>query len=263
MSQPPENITSFVQQQFGRAAADYVTSFTHAQGTDLKRLVELAVPKANELMLDVATGGGHTALAFAGFVRHAVALDLTKPMLIEARKHITAQGLHNVSYCRAAAESIPFSDNSFDISVCRIAAHHFADPRQYALESARTLRPGGRLLISDHIGIEDPEYDTFMDKFERWRDPSHVRAYTYKEWETFLNEAGLEVVLTEDHDRDPYIYDDWTKRIRMPDQERDALEQWLLQAEPRFRDYFSVKEEDGRIVSLKSTFGIIVAQKPA
>jgi len=255
------SITTLVQRQFGAAAQDYVTSFTHAQGTDLRRLVELAAPAGREVVLDVATGGGHTALAFAPVVGHAVALDLTQPMLLAARKHIAAQGVTNVSYCRAPAEGLPFADSSFDISLCRVAAHHFADPRRYAQESGRTLRPGGRLLISDHIGLDDPELDAFMDRFERWRDPSHVRAYTFDEWKAFLEPAGLVVEHTEWYERDPYLFDDWTTRMRMPQAERDGLERWLLEAEPRFREFFSIKEENGHVVSLQGTFGIIVARK--
>src|SRR4051812_14875048 len=48
---------------FERSAGAYVASKTHATGRDLARLVELAAPRAGDLALDVATGGGHTALA--------------------------------------------------------------------------------------------------------------------------------------------------------------------------------------------------------
>jgi ubiquinone/menaquinone biosynthesis C-methylase UbiE len=261
MNREHGTITSLVQQQFGQAAQDYVTSFTHAQGTDLQRLVELAEPQGHEVALDVATGGGHTALAFAPRVRHAVALDLTQPMLQAARSFIVEQGVSNVSYCRAAAEALPFADGSFDLSLCRVAAHHFAEPRRYALECGRTLRSGGRLLISDHIGLDDPELDAFMDRFERWRDPSHVRAYTFDEWRSFLEAAGLTVEHTEWYERDPYLFDSWTARMRMSDEDRDALGRWLLDAEPRYREFFRVGEENGRVSELYGTFGIIVARK--
>lgn len=255
----PDTIKAFVQSQFAPVARAYVTSATHAHGADLPRLIELAAPTGSEYVLDVATGGGHTALAFAPHVRHTVASDLTQEMLIAARQHIAAQGVRNVSYGRAAAEALPFAAACFDLVTCRVAAHHFADIRAFVREAARVLRPGGRLIVSDHIGLEDADLDAFMDRFERWRDPGHVRAYSFAEWHQFCAEAGLSVAHREDFPWEPYDFASWTARIRMPESERAALEQWLLAAAPRYRDFFQITIRDGQVVSLRSTFGILVA----
>ena len=56
---------SLVQQQFGAHAAAYATSSVHAKGASLGRLVELVRPQPSWQALDVATGAGHTAAAFA------------------------------------------------------------------------------------------------------------------------------------------------------------------------------------------------------
>lgn len=256
-------IKSLAQAQFAPAARDYVTSTTHAHGADLQRLVELAAPRGHELALDVATGGGHTALAFAPHVRLMVASDLTLSMLQAARDHITAQGVTNVAYLRAEAESIPCAPGSLDLITCRVAAHHFADVRAFVRGAAAALRPGGLLLISDHIGLEDAEQDAFMDRFERWRDPSHVRAYSYAEWRSFCAEAGLEVTYTEDDAREPYEFAPWTARMRMRAEDRDALAAWLLAAPAHLRERFAVVERDGTVESLRGTFGIIVARRSA
>ncbi|HMQ33010.1 MAG TPA: methyltransferase domain-containing protein [Chloroflexaceae bacterium] len=263
---PPDDqaaIKALAQAQFAPAARAYVTSATHAHGADLARLVQLAAPAGQELALDVATGGGHTALALAPRVRHVVASDLTLAMLQAAREHLAASGVSNVSYLRAEAERLPVARASLDLITCRVAAHHFADVRAFVRGSASALRPGGQLIVSDHIGLDDPELDQFMDRFERWRDPSHVRAYTYAEWRAFCEEAGLVVTHTEDDPREPYEFAPWAARLRMPAAEQAALERWLLAAEPRFRERFEVVERDGRLVSLRGTFGIVVARKPA
>lgn len=264
MNDPPSDpsaIKALAQAQFAPAARDYVTSATHAHGADLARIVQLAGLTGRELVLDVATGGGHTALALAPRARHVIASDLTFPMLLAARDHLAAHGAANVSYLRAEAERLPVAAASLDLVTCRVAAHHFADVRAFVRSSAAALRPGGKLIISDHIGLDDPELDQFMDRFERWRDPSHVRAYSYAEWRAFCAEAGLSVTHSEDDPREPYEFVSWTARLRMPDAERDALERWLLAAAPRFRERFAVVEHAGRLVSLRGVFGLIVARK--
>jgi SAM-dependent methyltransferase len=260
----PENlaaIQALAQAQFAPAAQAYVSSAIHAQGADLARLVALAEARGHELALDVATGGGHAALAIARVARHVVASDLTVPMLHAARAHIAAQGVGNVSYLRAPAERLSIAPGSLDLVTCRVAAHHFADVRAFVREAAAALRPGGRLIVGDHIGLEDPEQDAFMDRFERWRDPSHVRAYSFAEWAAFCAEAGLVVTHTEEDRKEPYEYASWTARLRMPEPEKAALERWLLDAPPHLRERFEVVERDGHVVSLRGTFGLVVAVK--
>lgn len=258
---PKQSTHAHVQAQFGPVADAYVTSASHAAGRDLARMVELARPVGHEHVLDVATGEGHTARVFAAQTAHVVASDLTLPMILAARRHLTAYGLTNVAYCCAAAESLPFANASFRIVTCRVAAHHFADPGAFAAESARVLKPGGQLIISDHLGLDDASLDAFMDMFERWRDPSHVRAYRESEWQCFFEQAGLQFMHSEQDPREPYDFETWTARMRMPPHERLALETWLLAAPARCRDFFEIVEQDHHVRSLRGHFGILVAQK--
>jgi ubiquinone/menaquinone biosynthesis C-methylase UbiE len=187
------SVKSRVQQQFGQNAQAYVESKGHAQGTDLDRLPELAQPQADWLMLDVAPGGGHTALKFAPLVRRVVACDLTVPMLDAARTFVTAQGAHNLIYTAGDAENLPFANAIFDLVTCRIAPHHFPDCFKFVRECARVLRPGGMLLIQDHVLPEDDRAARYIDSFERLRDPSHHRAFAEYEWQGMFLDAGFTV----------------------------------------------------------------------
>ena len=69
-----------VQAQFGPSAAAYVTSASHAGGDDLACLLAWGRACRPGRVLDIATGGGHTALAFAGVAARVVAFDLTEPI---------------------------------------------------------------------------------------------------------------------------------------------------------------------------------------
>jgi ubiquinone/menaquinone biosynthesis C-methylase UbiE len=142
---------SLAQRRFGAAAADYVISEVHAKGASLKRLAELTEPKSHWRVLDVATGAGHTALAFAPHVAKVTANDVTEEMLAETRKLAKARDLANVRTLFAKAEDLPFPDASFDLVVCRLAAHHFDDVAGSTAEAYRVLMPGGTIGIVDTL----------------------------------------------------------------------------------------------------------------
>ncbi len=188
---------SLSKARYSKFAAGYVTSETHAKGEELDRLLTLASPQPHWIALDVATGGGHTALKFAPFVARVIATDLTPEMLKKAESFVRGQGADNVEFRLADAESLPFEDGRFDLVTCRIAPHHFPDAARFVREGARVLMPEGLLLVQDHVLPEDDAAAAAVDEFERLRDPSHNRAFNEAEWRAMFEQAGLRVEHTE------------------------------------------------------------------
>ena len=237
-----------VQEQFGASAAAYVTSPLHAAGEDLDRLRAWGAARRGERVLDVATGGGHTALAFAGIARRVVAYDLTEPMLSAARGHLQSRGAANVDFVAGDAASLPFSDGAFDIVTCRTAAHHFPDVGAFVRQIHRVLRPGGSLLLQDILGHDDAAANAFILEVERRRDPSHVRSYRMSEWKAFLRAAGLTVM-------DEHLiwkireWDEWTGRMRMTVEARRDLEAFVRRAPEPCRAAFDFKLAPDAVVS--------------
>lgn len=181
------------RRRYGRFARGYVTSPTHARGPDLDRLIEIVAPRPDWTALDVATGGGHTALALSRHVSRVVAIDLTPEMLRAAESFVREKGVGHVEFRTADAEDLPFDSATFDLVTCRIAAHHFPDPARFVAESARVLRAGGLLWVQDQVLADDPATARATDAFEKLRDPSHVRALTEGEWRAMFSDAGLTV----------------------------------------------------------------------
>jgi ubiquinone/menaquinone biosynthesis C-methylase UbiE len=195
---PDQESKSLSQERFGQFAEGYVNSQSHAKGYDLDRLVEIITPLADWLVLDVATGGGHTALKFAPHVRKVVATDLTPKMLSAAEKFIREQGVTNIAFEPADAEELPFADGTFDLVTCRIAPHHFPNCAQFIKEGERVLKSGGLLLVQDHVLPEEEAAARYVDNFERLRDPSHNRAFSHAEWIAMFTQTGLQVRHTEE-----------------------------------------------------------------
>jgi ubiquinone/menaquinone biosynthesis C-methylase UbiE len=171
------------RQRYGKYAQRYVTSKT----------LEIGRPDSGWEALDVATGGGHTALKFAPYAARVVATDLTVEMLRAARAHLLAQGATNVWFVAADAEDLPFRTGKLELVTCRIAPHHFPNVPRFVAECARVLKPGGRLLVQDHVLPEDEQAAQYVDAFEKLRDPSHNRAFGEAEWRALFEGAGLTV----------------------------------------------------------------------
>ncbi len=250
-----------VQDYFARTAESYVASFSHRTGDDLKRLIELGEWNLQQQVLDIATGGGHTALAVAPHVARVVVTDLTPRMLEKAREFLLAQGVTNAGFQVADAEQLPFAGASFDRVTCRIAAHHFPDVAQSVKEVARVLKPGGLYLLIDCMAPDDEELDTFDNTVEKWRDPSHGRSCTPEEWRAFFMQAGLLVEHIEFF-RKTHEYDDWTTRSRMPSGEKARLARFILQSSPRIQRYFEVvRRAAGELDSFTNDFILLKGRK--
>lgn len=163
-----DNPSHLIQQQFGANADKYATSAVHARGESLARLVELTHPQPDWLVLDVSTGAGHTALAFAPRVVRVIAVDLTPEMLETARRLANERGITNIEFKPADAHALPFDDNTFDLVTNRIALHHYTDARQAIAEMARVLKPNGILGFTDNTVPPNKQLGGYINHFEKW-----------------------------------------------------------------------------------------------
>ena len=136
-----------------KKAFDFLAPFYNIMTVPLIRVRNQVVDFVNagkgSTVLDVATGTGQQAFAFAKRGHNVIGVDLTESMLGIARKH-NKGGL--VKFEAADATHLQFEENSFDVSCVSFALHDMP-PRireKVLQEMVRVTKPGGIIVIVDY-----------------------------------------------------------------------------------------------------------------
>lgn len=243
---------------FGKYAGEYAKSDLHAKGSDLAVLIERCKPGPASKVLDLATGTGFTAIAFAKVSKSVIALDKTEEMLEEAKKIAGSEGVSNVTLVRGDVEKLPFEDSCFDIVTCRRAAHHFNDKSKFLSEVQRVLRPGGLFALSDMVSPADDNNDLY-NTLERSRDHSHVGAKTVQGWMEIISSAKLEVQDVLEY-QDRRSFEKWLHPVLADSREGKESKKVLLESSPDFKTLVGFRQEDESFIK---RMAIITAKKPA
>lgn len=99
-------------------------------------------------VLDVGTGTGMIAAAFASLGCKVTAVDLCINMIEKAKQNLADNNL-NAEFIVTQADELPFEDNSFDMVVNRNVTWALPEPEKTLKQWARVLKPGGILLYFD------------------------------------------------------------------------------------------------------------------
>jgi SAM-dependent methyltransferase len=229
-----------VQKQFGRTAAAYVESASHARGEDLDRIVTLATEHDGERVVDVGTGVGHTLRRVAPSFRSAVGVDATREMLEAGVGVLAGGGVKNALLVQADATALPIASGSADVVTSRLAAHHFADAAAAFREIARILRPAGLFVLVDNYAPDEPARDRFINEVETLRDPSHVRNHTVAGWRELLERAGLRTMVDSDTSVTKLTTENWLERSQTPPDRAEEVRRRLRTASPAAAEAFQI-----------------------
>lgn len=181
-------------------AADYFAS--HAATWDQVRAMHVAEEKVESAihqavgdrpiasLLDVGTGTGRMLELLAPLADRAVGVDQSRQMLGMARARLERAGLRNTQLRQGDIFALPVERNGYDLVVLHQVLHYLDDPSRALREAARTLRPGGRLLVVD-----------FAPHGEESLRVAHAHrrlGFARDEIAGILVEAGLDVTLSRD-----------------------------------------------------------------
>ena len=95
----------------------------------------------------------------------------------------------------------------------------------------RVLRPGGKLGVVDQLTAHTPDGVELLERLEKRRDPSHVRALTVEEWHDALTTAGFTIHQVE-VDVEQRTLRSYFDIAGTPQADRDAIAAMLRAAGP-------------------------------
>ena len=122
----------------------------HISDTDIETaILDAAGPGPFHALLDIGTGTGRMLELFASRARRATGVDLSPSMLAIARSNLERAQHTHIHVRLGDANNLPVVRESFDLVLIHQVLHFLDDPARAIAQAAKTLSPGGRLLIVD------------------------------------------------------------------------------------------------------------------
>jgi len=159
----PDSATETTRQRYNRSARFYDAGQAVGERFVLRRLRErlwARAPSAGHI-LEVGVGTGVNLPYYPAGAR-VTAIDVSDRMLARARQR--AARLHvPVDLALMDAQRLDFPDRTFDAVVATCVFCSVPDPVAGLRETLRVLKPGGRLLLLEHVRSENPVVGKVMD----------------------------------------------------------------------------------------------------
>ncbi|HHH40435.1 MAG TPA: class I SAM-dependent methyltransferase [Chloroflexi bacterium] len=146
-------------------------------------------------VLEVGVGTGKNMPYYPPGVQ-VTGVDLSEKMLLRARRRAERMGL-SVTLLQMDAQVLDFPDDTFDSAVATFVFCSVPDPVQGLREMTRVVRPGGRIVLLEHVRAEHPLLGRLMDLLDplvaRLMGP-HINRETVEN----VRRAGLTLERVED-----------------------------------------------------------------
>ena len=152
---------------WGRAfAAFYDRALKAVEEAGLREVRREVLSAASGRTVDLGAGTGVNVELFGDAIDELVLVEPDPHMAVRLRRRVAASGAE-AEIVEAPAERLPFEDASFDTAVFTLVLCTVPDPAAALAETARILRPGGRMLFVEHVRSEDPRQARWQDRLER------------------------------------------------------------------------------------------------
>jgi ubiquinone/menaquinone biosynthesis C-methylase UbiE len=144
--------------------------------------------QARGRVLEIGAGTGANVELYPDTVAQLVLTEPEEPM---ARRLRPRAGAAQVVV--APAESLPFEDDSFDTAVCTLVLCTVVDQEAAIGEIRRVLKPGGRLLLIEHVRAGDPGLARWQDRLDGFQRRVAHGCHANRDTAAALGRAGFAV----------------------------------------------------------------------
>jgi ubiquinone/menaquinone biosynthesis C-methylase UbiE len=154
---------------WGRAfAALYDRGLKATEENGLREMRRELLSQASGRTIDLGAGTGVNLDLFPEAVSELVMAEPDPHMLKQLRAKAAGRG--GVEISGASAQELPFADDSFDTAVFTLVLCTVPDPAAALRETARVLKPGGKLLFIEHVRAGEAGLARWQDRLEKpWR----------------------------------------------------------------------------------------------
>jgi ubiquinone/menaquinone biosynthesis C-methylase UbiE len=196
---PADNPTAKVRRVYEQMARRYDKDIQFWERLQFAGGREWVTSRARGRVLEVAVGTGRNLPLYPPGVT-ITGVELSPAMLALARRRAADHGVE-ADLREADAQALPFDDASFDTAVCTLSLCTIPGPAATIAEMRRVLRPGGLLLLLDHIGsnwwpiwavqwLAEQVTARGAGEYQTRRQLPLVRAAGFEILETMRNKAG-------------------------------------------------------------------------
>jgi len=147
-------------------------------GPVIEAVLKRAELVPGETVLDLGTGTGAVGILAAtqvGSTGRIKAVDISREMLTRAGERVRELQLTNIDLAEGRAEAIPAEDQSVDAVVASLSLMYVIDRAAAAMEIARVLRPGGRLVAAVWAGPGEADIVRFQQTASSFAPTPPVR----------------------------------------------------------------------------------------
>lgn len=152
-----------------------------------EKALAVAGAQAGQIAADIGAGSGFITAGLLWRGLSVIAVDQSEEMLAQMRQKF---GDNGVDYRLGEAEQLPITDNSLDYVFANMYLHHVESPAGAIGEMVRTLKPGGKLVITD---LDEHSFEFLaQEQHDRWLG---FKRLEIRDW---FVEAGLKNVAVGD-----------------------------------------------------------------
>ena len=211
-------------------------ALVHADNEQLQGLLSFLAPTNEQVFLDLGTRNGYVGMSLARQFPgcSVIGIDIAERALQQNVENAKQEGLVNIRFQSFDGISLPLDDGYLDGLICRYAFHHFPEYKRMLNEISRTVRAGGRFVLSDPV-IHEMDTTDFINSFQALKQDGHVKIHKRLKFLELVKRYCFEVL------------DSFDSTISFSQNRMSEYDKLLDSTPPAVLDAYKIKKDEERI----------------